>query len=377
MCAICSKPTDKENDTSEHIIPNAIGGRKKIRGFICRTCNSETGDKWDSELCGQLSHFSLLLQIKRDRGEVPHQIFNTADGRKIRHLPDGSFEHIKPTIDVVEQEFGAKVHILARNEKEAKQIIKGQIKSLNKKYPNAKTMDISNQSLHSERGYLDSPILIDQSYGGLLAGKSIVKSTLAMVADKGIDTSFCEHANSFLREDSEPCFGFYYDKLDSVVNRPVGIPLHCVHVEGDNDSKLVKGYVEYFGHVRYVLLLSSTYQGPSFSNTYSVNPMTGEEIELQVNIELSEQEFADSYEYKKYDTEVLIEAIKEIMTTVVKYDFNRQLKKEIDLAMLYAFKKLDVNNVSELSSDRLELFDGYIMESLLPFCLRNLEKFKR
>ena len=54
LCALCQTPLTKANRTKEHIIPNAIGGRKKVRNFICKRCNDETGEKWNSALTRQL-----------------------------------------------------------------------------------------------------------------------------------------------------------------------------------------------------------------------------------------------------------------------------------------------------------------------------------
>ena len=47
-CFLCKVPLTSENDSKEHIIPQSIGGRKKVKGFICQDCNSTTGQEWDS-----------------------------------------------------------------------------------------------------------------------------------------------------------------------------------------------------------------------------------------------------------------------------------------------------------------------------------------
>lgn len=49
-CALCNSNITDKNDSNEHLIPNAIGGRKKITGFICSNCNSKSGEFWDAEL---------------------------------------------------------------------------------------------------------------------------------------------------------------------------------------------------------------------------------------------------------------------------------------------------------------------------------------
>jgi hypothetical protein len=42
-CAICDEPITAERESREHAIPAAIGGRLKVKGFICRRCNSDSG----------------------------------------------------------------------------------------------------------------------------------------------------------------------------------------------------------------------------------------------------------------------------------------------------------------------------------------------
>lgn len=47
-CAFCDKSLSGKNRTKEHVIPNALGGRKKTVEFICNTCNNKLGEKWDA-----------------------------------------------------------------------------------------------------------------------------------------------------------------------------------------------------------------------------------------------------------------------------------------------------------------------------------------
>jgi len=224
--------------------------------------------------------------------------------------------------------------------------------------------------LNERRGYLDSPIVINKSYGGLTTGKSIVKSTLALLADSRIDPTICEHAIAFLLNDLNPCFGFYYDK-DLIVNRPHGVPIHCVHVESNGQNGLIKGYVEYFGHVRYALLLSTKYYGKAFSSTYCINPLDGLSINAEVNMTLTKQDFYDCYEYKKYDVEIMKSALDAIMQTMMKRDFDRQKQKEFDLAIEYACKKMGINKEKELTREQYKQFSEHVTEYILPFIMRH------
>ena len=44
-CWLCD---EELTTTKEHIIPESMGGKKTVRGFICRNCNSKSGHDWDA-----------------------------------------------------------------------------------------------------------------------------------------------------------------------------------------------------------------------------------------------------------------------------------------------------------------------------------------
>src|SRR5690606_38575799 len=92
QCALCDTEITEKNDTKEHLIPNAIGGRRKVKGFICKDCNSASGDAWESELAKQLNPLSLFFGIIRERGEAPSQLFETTGGDKLKLNLYGSME---------------------------------------------------------------------------------------------------------------------------------------------------------------------------------------------------------------------------------------------------------------------------------------------
>lgn len=45
ICWLCD---NELTTTREHIIPESMGGKKTVVGFICRDCNSKTGHNWDA-----------------------------------------------------------------------------------------------------------------------------------------------------------------------------------------------------------------------------------------------------------------------------------------------------------------------------------------
>ena len=255
-CAICDVEITDDNDTKEHLIPNAIGGRKKVKGFICKSCNNKSGDDWESELAKQLNPLSLFFGISRERGEAPSQLFETTSGDKLKLNADGSMDITKPLYDEkpLEAGSGVQVQIRARSLPEVKRMLQG----VKRKYPQV-DLDELLDSAKSESSYCRDMLYFNFAFGGHDAGRSIVKSALALAVSSGIPVDICREAVDYLKnEGSEACFGYFYES-DLIKNRPEGIPLHCVSIKGCSETQQVIGYVEYFGVQRVVLCLASSY----------------------------------------------------------------------------------------------------------------------
>ena len=85
-CWLCERAFIDSSMSDEHIMPNAIGGRTTVRGFICRDCNNGAGERWDAALTSQLNFLALLFDISRQRGAVPSMRFTTT-GKTVEVLP--------------------------------------------------------------------------------------------------------------------------------------------------------------------------------------------------------------------------------------------------------------------------------------------------
>ncbi|WP_273993990.1 HNH endonuclease [Vibrio parahaemolyticus] len=316
-CILCSDDITLINDTYEHILPNSIGGRKKVSGFICRSCNNETGEKWEFELSDQLSSLSLLFDIKRERGKPPSKIFRTLSGDKIQLNHDGTMDLPKPLFEKVPHEKGVRYHVQARDLKEAQKIIDG----IKNKHKGANFEYELSAVEHKPR----EPIEVSVHFGGLNVGRSIVKSALAVLFNNGIDPNICRDALSFLKDDkgSTPCFGYYYAS-DPIKNRPRGLPLHCVYVKGDTTTKLIIAFVEFFGFQRMALCLCKNYQGSDFEHYYAVNPLIGEELNLTFDFNMTSKDIQDCYDYKLIPHGVREYALDEVMTTAIRLDHERE-----------------------------------------------------
>ncbi|MFZ6765302.1 HNH endonuclease [Pseudoroseomonas sp. WGS1072] len=97
QCALCEEelstdPTNKHCDSEEHIFPNSVGGQRTVSGFLCRSCNSTTGETWDAELAEQMQALCLIIGVRRDRGTTPPLKVTTTEGENIT-LGSGLIDH--------------------------------------------------------------------------------------------------------------------------------------------------------------------------------------------------------------------------------------------------------------------------------------------
>ena len=101
------------------------------------------------------------------------------------------------------------------------------LKGVARKYPNA-DVDSFLDNAQVKSTYSPEMMEFKLSFGGTDAGRSIVKSALAVVSDAKQSTAICQNAIAYLTDqNAEACFGYYYVR-DPILNRPSGVPVHCV-----------------------------------------------------------------------------------------------------------------------------------------------------
>ncbi len=145
------------------LFPNAIGGRKKIKGFIYETCNNLSGDDWESELAKQLNPLSLFFGISRERGDVPSQLFETTGGSKLNLNVDGSMDIEKPVYSkqLLESGVGRQIQIRARSVPEVKRMLQG----VKRKYPQVDLNELLD-NVESQSSYCPDMLKFNFSFGG-------------------------------------------------------------------------------------------------------------------------------------------------------------------------------------------------------------------
>ncbi|WHU85416.1 HNH endonuclease [Pantoea agglomerans pv. betae] len=371
-CIVCSNDITIENDSNEHVIPNSIGGKLVIRGFLCRTCNSKAGDKWDLELSKQLNLFSLLLGgVKRDRGTTPDEVFKTISGREIRLANEGVMSIARPQFITEEKDGKTHFSFSAPSMKQAQQFVR----DMCKKHPSLNQQDLMD-NLVLKNSYLNGDALVFQpNFGGDDSGRSLVKTILAFSAKVGIDPFLCNKAIDYLSRDGEPNFGYYYSD-DVIINRSFEKPMHCLAVHADPATGLVIGYLEYFGVWRIISLMSDCYSGDEIKKSYYIYPENSEDGEFDFTLPFDKEVLTASYNYEKYDPEILHAAFGVFLKYCQVKDREREQERIIAQAWNDALEKMNLKEGDEFTEAQMLEFSRYITNSLHPYMMSQLRKVK-
>jgi hypothetical protein len=360
-CALCEKPIDATNNSREHIIPHSIGGRRKVRSFICIDCNSRSGESWDAEIWQQFSHVAMMHGVERERGTPPDIKIKTIDGEHYLLLPDGSMTIPNSAYRAEPSQNGTNINITARDKSTARKMVK----QIAKKNPKVDVNSLLNAMAVTENP-LESPVTFTAQFGGELAGRSMVKTTVALAASAGVSTQACDAAMPYLKCSTvTPPYALFYQR-DLIATRPKTHVFNCVSVVGAPFTRNLLGYVEYFSMARIVVILSEKYDGPPVSATYAFNPASGVEIELDVDLKLSQDELELVRSNQAMTDHNYVAAINEGFDIVYKRIQTRYLERETSNAFEHAFKLMGIAKDGIIPIERAQELSALIADYLHP-----------
>ena len=305
-----------------------------------------------------------MLNIKRERGNNKPIPVETVNSRKLDLNPDGSMTIAKPEFS--KQDLGDKTEykFKFRSMEELKRNLPG----LKRKHPH---IDIDELMKYATkiREYSEDPLCISLDFGGHLAGRSVIKSCLALAYESGLNIDDCEHAKNYLLLDGNACFG-YFNETDVVTNRPPNTIFHCIYVCGDPQNKQVLAYAEYFGYLRIVACLSSNYVGEKFSHGYAIDPVTGKKLDIEINLDIDPEEIPDIYAYKKVDWNVTKGALDALLAVWKEIDEYRAISEAVEEALEFAFTKCGVVPGDRLTDEKSAEMARVVSDRLVPSILR-------
>lgn len=367
-CFLCAVPLTADNDSEEHIIPNAVGGRKVVRGFLCETCNNDSGRTWDAQLAKQLNSIGLLLRVKRQRGEFPSEAVETTDGQKLLLHSDGSLSPSTPTY--LEENIGEQVRISiqARSMEEAKRMLKG----VKRKYPRL-DMEAALRETKNVVAYPKNWLKLSLFLGGKDLENSAIKSAAALAVHSGCSAFDLELARNCINGSTNETCVAYIGEQEFLLSRNPESVLHCVAVQGNARSGTLIGYIEYYGLQRILILLSNAYSGLDIKASYAVDPHTGQEVAVEIEIPESQEAIKAIFVNRDQKPAAVEAALNRVLPVALKRTSDQERYRVISEAVDYAFKQCGAVEGKLLTEDHINRLTGLMIQRLEPYLLHQIK----
>ncbi|MDD9994574.1 MAG: hypothetical protein OXS35_02330 [Dehalococcoidia bacterium] len=283
VCWLCD---EQLTETKEHIIPESMGGRKTVRGFICRDCNSKTGHDWDvavAEFESWKFHLHDDLKInpqhgKPIRGIMPDKSMNVLidSGVQIRL-------GFNPPVKTKLETGGVRYQFSCDPSR-----VDELFAAINTLLQRRGTDPITRDEFNARIRHTITPQPVVSFSLQLHIPKyfrSLVKTAMAMAFSAGINPMDCGRAVRYLCDETigeEGVVAPPGTSLEGIIDD--WTEYHAVTVFGFPDSQMLIGEVLYFGTVVGLVILSDSYDGPRIIAGHAISLRTGEYVDADLNL---------------------------------------------------------------------------------------------
>lgn len=364
-CYICDNELIEENKSNEHIILNAIGGRLHSYTIMCKDCNSRLGDTTDAKLAEDLSFYTDMLCVKKNRHNCHNQIMTDEDGQDIIVGDAGKTLKLRRPYVKKEPDGEKKLlQITARNTNELSGLLKGMIKD--------KTLMQEDVDKIMEKATITEykPRLKKTTTISEAAFPSIVKSAVNYYVDIFHDISTIKHLIPYIKgkkDTKEVLYLHHFRELPyEVLKEQV---THMIHLEGNQDTGLLYAMMEYYGIFIYIVILDLDYHGEPVNETYTYDTVSATEINrsFSLSLTLSDLEKFRNQPYEEYLT--YLPHVKQRADGVMNVWQGRQDKEELHQVINDAFGKypegciLTEEILKDIENDIMKFFEQKITGS--------------
>lgn len=277
-CYSCQKEINSQNESSEHIIINAIGGKLKSKKILCKICNTKLGDKYDRALAEAYNVLAHNLEISRERGKVPDVLGELESGAKVTVPADGAPKLHKARVDIEEKDGKKEFKISARNIKEAQKILKG-VKDkykISDEYYDELLSGMKSEKIN-DTGFIKYSLQI----GGDDIFKAILKALVGYYTYLDQDISNIEDCVRELKNDKNKTNRIWFLNQEHLLapyeKRSI---CHTLQIISNVSQKQLIGIYDIFSVCQYGVILSEDYNGPEIRKSYSYCFDLKKEIEL-------------------------------------------------------------------------------------------------
>lgn len=275
ICWYCDEPITKENNSSEHIIPDCLCGKFERSWILHNECNRKL-NIYDDELERQF-HPQILLSgctTKRNKDKIfkaYDENFNTinmVNSSTIRFK-------LKIIIDdnkVIELEGKTENEVLKKAKKKIAQLNKG-----GKNYDFDKLKESMKYENENGKVIFFSNGLSDQNpeqsmFGGPILERAVAKMALNFAISQNINFNHKYLANYIKSSHENDAKNYsnipvrlYNPSYLNVYFPPDEELSHIICVKGDNTEKLLLAYIEIFNFECFLVLLDDKYEGETIS----------------------------------------------------------------------------------------------------------------
>ena len=288
-CYICGKEITAENRTDEHIILNAIGGHLRSYTIICRDCNTRMGETADAKLAEDLSFFTDMLKVRKNRQNRHNQVMTDDEGHEIIVDDGGRSLKLRRPYSVLDTKDGVtNVHIAARNEKELQGILSGYVQR--GELTQAHMDEIMGKAKMEDH----QPVLSKSNSISTEAFPSIIKSAANFYVDKTHDIARAQHLVPYIEGKADCKDVLYLHHFKTLPYKKERLQVtHMIHIEGSKDTGLLYAMMEYYSIYVYMVVIDNNYAGEDINMTYTWDVVAGQEVERDFRLPMTMKDLED------------------------------------------------------------------------------------
>lgn len=299
-CYFCGKEIEKNKTKSEHIIPNAVGGKLTSKSILCSDCNNNLSDI-DQSLANSVYFLTNLFNPKRDnktKSNLPIKF--EYNGREFTREANGKYYSTKLNVEKqADGKYKLQLDALYSAENGAKekalQPLLNAIDNLAKKFnwEQEKITKIKKETLQQFKNKVvdnyDAPIFMGRIH--LNKDKKLflamLKIAIGYYLKNNNDFESIKGAIDILKHknysDSDK-YCYYYFPSDFY---PTDSIYHTLYLKGDNQSNCLYCLISIYGCINCLVLLNDNYKGKNFVHSYCYDLRNHKEIKLKKSITLT------------------------------------------------------------------------------------------
>lgn len=344
-CYLCGCEITKKNESKEHIIPNALGGRQKSKILLCKKCNNDTG-RFEEELCKVLNFFISAFQVKRERGKIPVIKAITESGEKI-YLKEGLKPERATKVDL------HKGFIRAANDDNAKRALLG----MKKKNPEINIDEIMNNREEREE-YLNEGVVFDLSLNYDVM-KAISKCIINFSLINNIEKEKLEQLIAFIKGTSTDNIVELYNGR-SPYNHNNDI-ISVVSIIKSQKLKKIVCYLQFFNFYKFYVVLDDSYNGELQYNDY-IFYSDGNIDDININVNYFEEDINVIWK-----TDKLKEDLSLVLNKIIGSSMRNEQKRLIKKCLSKLERKYPRETNPEITEDMIVTLSELIADKFIPF----------